>query len=338
MKLAGQRWYSGTEEPRSVAVVEEEDWGDGIRWRIIDADGERYQVIVDDDGRDRVADPGVARRLLERTVPGASTESSRAMGAEQSNTSIVFDESIVVKLFRRLGQGPNLDVEVTSGLARVGFDAIAEPRGVWQRDELELAFAQRYLVGAADGWSLATTTPAFDDEAAALGRTTAAMHLALAEAFGVDGDRGLPSIRVHGDYHLGQVLQSQGPSGPSEPGNPLRWYVTDFEGEPARPVEERRRRRSPLVDVAGMLRSFDYAHHVGGHAREWEESCRRAFLTAYTETEGIGDLLPGDAATVGDRLREYEIEKAQYELRYEQAHRPDWVAIPEAALARLGEG
>jgi maltokinase len=150
------------------------------------------------------------------------------------------------------------------------------------------------------------------------------------------GDVG-PSLRIHGDYHLGQVLRTD--SG---------WYVLDFEGEPDRPPEERRRRFSPLRDVAGMVRSFHYASEVALFERErdgdcetlahaWEERNRKSYLEGYIRTATKGGLLPDPAATQAV-LDAFELEKAVYELNYERAHRPGWTRIPLRALTRLGGG
>ena len=154
----------------------------------------------------------------------------------------------------------------------------------------------------------------FDAEAAELGRLTNALHQSLVAAFGSDQvDDGL-RMRVHGDYHLGQVARASG-----------RWYVFDFEGEPARTIEERRALTSPAKDVAGMLRSFGYASAMAGAPAGWEAACRASFL------EGYG-AVPGGAEV----LRAFELEKAEYELRYEEAYRPEWAWIPRAAVERLG--
>jgi maltokinase len=133
-------------------------------------------------------------------------------------------------------------------------------------------------------------------------------------------------IRHHGDLHLGQVLWAGGD-----------WLVIDFEGEPARPLPERRTKRSPLRDVAGMLRSFTYAASmVGTPAGDVEERARSEFLEGYLEAVQGSGLLPQREAT--DRLlRIFELEKAVYELRYELAHRPDWVPVPVAGIVRLLE-
>ena len=137
-------------------------------------------------------------------------------------------------------------------------------------------------------------------------------------------------IRTHGDYHLGQVLWTG-----------EDWIVLDFEGEPARSITERRRKRSPLRDVAGMLRSFAYAASAaaverGASAPEgWEERARSTFLEGYT-AEVDPSIVPSGEAF--DRLLSiYELEKAVYELRYELDNRPDWVPIPVAGIQRLLE-
>ena len=140
------------------------------------------------------------------------------------------------------------------------------------------------------------------------------------------------AIRIHGDYHLGQVLRTD--SG---------WTVLDFEGEPRRPVEHRRRRHSALRDVAGMLRSFDYAasvalierltpadpawEHVRAHGLTWAAANREAFWAAYIERTAGTALLPDPGAALTLR-RAFEIQKAVYEVEYELAHRPAWVAVP----------
>ena len=210
----------------------------------------------------------------------------------------------------------------------------------------------------------------FSGEAARLGEVTAELHVAMADAFGrVEGDVGAwadtmdewlgrthhpefdrngaqariaalrgvddpgPAIRVHGDYHLGQVMRTD-----------EGWYVLDFEGEPARPLAERRRPMSALKDVAGMLRSLHYASMVAmferdeehvGEAAAWEERNRGAFLKGYLPTARVAGLVPHDDTSTAVVLAAFETEKAMYELGYEQAHRPDWVRIPLAALRRL---
>jgi maltokinase len=139
-------------------------------------------------------------------------------------------------------------------------------------------------------------------------------------------------IRHHGDLHLGQTMLA---------GDGV-WVVLDFEGEPARPLLERRRKRSPLRDVAGMLRSFAYAASASRLQRGipapegWEERARDAFLGGYFEAVDPVLMPPGEAST-RTLLTIFELEKAVYELRYELNNRPDWVGIPVAGIARLLE-
>jgi trehalose synthase-fused probable maltokinase len=140
------------------------------------------------------------------------------------------------------------------------------------------------------------------------------------------------AIRHHGDYHLGQALWT----------NEDDWLILDFEGEPARGVPERRRKRSPLRDVAGMLRSFAYAASAAKLQRgveappTWEERCRRSFLDGYLSS-AEPSLLPSGTDAIGRLLTVFELEKAVYELRYELNNRPDWIGIPVAGILRMLE-
>jgi trehalose synthase-fused probable maltokinase len=138
-------------------------------------------------------------------------------------------------------------------------------------------------------------------------------------------------IRHHGDFHLGQTLWADGD-----------WVLIDFEGEPARSLPERRRKRSPLRDVAGMLRSFAYVSSAVGILTSaetppgWEERARDEFLEGYLGHVDARLLPPGREAI--DRLISiFELEKAVYELRYELNNRPEWVRIPVAGIVRLLE-
>jgi len=138
-------------------------------------------------------------------------------------------------------------------------------------------------------------------------------------------------IRTHGDYHLGQTLWSEND-----------WVILDFEGEPARALPERRRKRSPLRDVAGMLRSFAYAASAAELLNDtpapdgWETEARTQFLEGYLETVDPTLLPPGTLA-IERLLTVFELEKSVYELRYELDNRPDWVVIPVAGIQRLIE-
>jgi maltose alpha-D-glucosyltransferase/alpha-amylase len=161
----------------------------------------------------------------------------------------------------------------------------------------------------------------------------------LARAAAHDGVSGT-KIRHHGDYHLGQVLIRDND-----------FVIIDFEGEPARPFNERRQKHSPLRDVAGMLRSFSYVaaaalervpaegperERLAAFAAAWESVARRAFLTGYRDTVAASTLLP-DFDAAAPLLRLFELEKALYELRYEIENRPTWIEIPLRGLAELVE-
>jgi trehalose synthase-fused probable maltokinase len=139
-------------------------------------------------------------------------------------------------------------------------------------------------------------------------------------------------IRVHGDYHLGQTLRTE--SG---------FVLLDFEGEPDRPLAERRRKQSGLVDVAGMLRSLDYAAHAtlspasAAAGERWVQRASAAFLDGYLGELGRcpARLVPASRAELERTLAAFELDKALYEVRYELDHRPAWLAIPLRGLARL---
>lgn len=300
---------------------------------------------------------------------------ARPLGVEQSNTSLVCCDAAglaraILKLFRRLRAGENPEIEIPRALARRGaFDHVPRPLGqarylAADGTSYALVSLQAYVPNRGDGWTYLlrqlTTHAATGAELRLLGRRTAELHRALAAitdaAFAPEpitaGDwehwrrralaaAGAPVLepyrdllapwrarlladgiaiqgfkhRIHGDYHLGQVLRT-----PDED-----WVILDFEGEPARPMSERRRKGSPLQDVAGMLRSFSYAAHASGQ-RDWEAEARAGFLEGYAEVaEGLDE----------SGLRFFEMEKAVYELAYELAHRPDWVAIPLAGIRAL---
>ena len=150
---------------------------------------------------------------------------------------------------------------------------------------------------------------------------------------------GCRKIRIHGDYHLGQVLRTR-----------TGYVVIDFEGEPARPLAERRAKASPLRDVAGMLRSFDYAARTVVAGRDagdrsalapwleaWERQAREAFRRGYLEAAGRSPvpLVPAAGGRVEQVTSVFELGKAVYELRYELSHRPTWAGIPAAGIARI---
>jgi len=337
---------------------------------------------------DALLDPELSRALYDLAAPAnlAPCKTIHPIGADQSNTSLVCDESVVFKVFRKLSDGPNLEVETIGGLRDVRFPHVAEVLGEWRHGGRHLGFFQKYLTDGVEGRSLAMTSlrdfyrskgdPSmaggdFSPEAERLGAMTAELHLALGRAFGksdADPDAWADSmlaqlgrvshpdlnaaaaaavfselrrlgqagsaVRVHGDFHLGQVLRTD-----------AGWYVFDFEGEPARAIEERKIPTSPLKDVAGMLRSFQYAAWLASDyqtsqpkvlARAWVDRNRQAFLNGYVAVaHGAGGLLPSSTAAFETVLRAFEIDKAVYEVGYEMAHRPELVKIPLAGLGDL---
>jgi maltokinase len=315
------------------------------------------------------------------------------MGVEQSNTSVVYGDAYILKLFRRVAPGVNPDLEITRALADAGSPHVAAPLG-WLEGTLDgegttFAVLQEFLRSGSEGWRLALASVRdlyaegdlhadevggdFASESERLGAATAEVHDTLArvlptgtagsEAIAAEAARmtdrlelaleaveqlrpyenGLRAVfarlgnrtepiavqRIHGDYHLGQVLRVD--SG---------WVLLDFEGEPARPLPERIAPASPLRDVAGMLRSYDYAaryllldrhdaHSLAYRAEEWAERNRTAFCDGYAAATGSD---PRDEDVV---LRAFELDKAVYEVMYEARHRPSWLTIPLSAIDRL---
>jgi len=378
------------------------------------------------------------------------SQPSRVGSAEQSNTSIIFGDQAILKLFRRLSPGENPEVEITRFLTEgAHFQGVPAYLGDIRRssDGGTVAVLQAFAKNEGDGWAwtldelaryyeevAACPPPAtigpqatmassveipaearehaglYLDAAHRLGTRTAELHLALATptsnaAFtpeqysgedlamererieqqmnaalaalervlatseqgmapatmqeardllqqrgslkdllaGVNGDSAQfgQRIRIHGDYHLGQVLRVRND-----------FLIVDFEGEPARPLEERRRKQSPLRDVAGMLRSYSYAANAalakhsqrfpehGSNiwlwARLWERAVSSEFLNAYCGTMDGKGLLPAEPK-IDIFLRALLLGKACYELAYELNNRPAWVHIPLAGIRELIE-
>ncbi|HZR94639.1 MAG TPA: hypothetical protein VFA56_03030 [Gaiellaceae bacterium] len=342
---------------------------------------------------------GLGRELMD----------ARPVGTEQSNTSVVFDEELILKVFRRLEPGINPDLEMLRFLTEHGFENIP-PLGGWYAYSggplaATLGILQQYVAHGRDGWELALDEVAADPDGFLerlhrLGVVTGQMHTVLGsdandpafcpetpsvESLGLltatvdeeiervfltlpeDDERLEPivgrgeevreqlrmlthsgsvgkGIRTHGDYHLGQTLWAARDDNVAEALRPRSgdWVILDFEGEPARSVPERRRKRSPLRDVAGMLRSFAYVATATEYLRGvaapdgWEEQARRRFLDGYL-TAVDQSLLPSGQTAIERLLSVFELEKAVYELRYELDNRPDWVGIPVAGIQRLIE-
>lgn len=327
----------------------------------------------------------------------------RLVTSEQSNSSLVYGDTFILKLLRRTVPGINPDLELPLALSREGCPRVPAP-AAWMVADLGeetyvLGVLQPFVRDATDGWELALREPAkgedldgqglggqglggqdFAGEARALGRATAEVHTALARALPtvtlgrvqmaqlVEGmvhrleaaGQAVPALRpyapglrtafealaelaaegqswtaqrIHGDLHLGQCLRS--PSG--------EWSLIDFEGEPSKPLAERRMPQPPVRDIAGMLRSFDYAARARpralGSARaggtplqpepDWADTCRASYCAGYAEVSGR------DPRTDPVLLRAYETDKAVYEVLYEARHRPDWLPVPMAAVRRL---
>jgi maltose alpha-D-glucosyltransferase/alpha-amylase len=163
----------------------------------------------------------------------------------------------------------------------------------------------------------------------------------MREAHGADAvNPSSARTRIHGDYHLGQVLWAESD-----------FYILDFEGEPARPLDQRRRKESPLKDVAGMLRSFSYAAYAAlfgfsernadlftrlePWARAWIRWTSAAFLKGYLAVAANASFVPADRVQRASLLDLFLIEKALYELKYEMNNRPDWMRIPLRGLEEL---
>jgi maltose alpha-D-glucosyltransferase/alpha-amylase len=152
--------------------------------------------------------------------------------------------------------------------------------------------------------------------------------------------RGMTRMRCHGDYHLGQVLWVAN-----------HFVLLDFEGEPARSIAERRRKQSPLKDVASMLRSFSYAAYAAlfdfvesrpddfarlePWANVWQQWASIGFLQSYLETARGASFIPADGQHLAILLEAFLLDKALYELHYELNHRPDWLRIPLQGMTRL---
>ncbi len=318
----------------------------------------------------RFREPDSEVRFTPTETEGVSaTDQPQPFRGQQSNTSIMFGEVAMLKLFRRLELGRNLDIETHDALNKAGVRDVARLfgwiEGAWRHrgEDVRADFAMlvEKLVDAEDGWGLAlqalTDQRSFVSDAAQLGRALAEIHAALRDAFPTASGSGAdtasvmaerfavaraiaPALdayadgvlaafgalgaadfdvqRVHGDFHLGQTLRT-----------PVGWKIIDFEGEPAKTLPERLAPDSVWRDIAGMLRSFDYAGASvpGPVAARWVADCRTAFLDAYT-----GGELDGTDAAV---LRAYEVDKAVYEVVYEVRNRPDWVGIPLGAVAAL---
>jgi maltokinase len=420
--LPSQRWFSGTDASSASATrVATLAAGDPrLELWIVSSGDDRYQVplsvrsarheplehalIGEVDGEyvyDAPYDADVNGTWLRLVSEGATVDGvtfagevgdpftpGRPIGAEQSNTSLVYGDTYIMKIYRRLTDSPNPDLEVVRALGDIGCNVVAPALGWAEGAGATLALLQPFIKGGTEGWTLALTSVRdlyaerdlhaeevggdFAPEACRLGAVTAVLHADLAQALPsrvasraeseatadmlrsrlAAAVEAVPELapyasaieaaytdvasctevqvqRIHGDLHLGQCMRTGD-----------GWIVLDFEGEPARPLAERTALMSPLRDVAGMLRSFDYAarHLLADRpdssqllyrAVEWADRNRDAFCDGYALESGRD---PREQAVL---LRAFELDKAVYEVRYEAAHRPSWISIPLSGIERL---
>jgi len=322
------------------------------------------QVEMFDAANDGQARTALAAGLVGRAQAGMSWldrswfnpgDNVAVFGGEQSNTSLLVGRSALIKVFRRLEPGPNLDAEILTALN--GSDFTPALYGVLSHAGTDLAMVCELVAATGDGWALATQACAtgadFTPAATELGRTLSRLHQWLAQAYptgirpgaeiavqmcqrlavGVNeapalapfarsltaafaalDNQEIPVQRIHRDFHLGQALHRSDSAG---------WAIIDFEGEPLTSSTQRRELDSVWRDVAGALRSFDYARSAhpapdSASARAWVAATRQAFLAGYLDSVSAPPAV----------LRAYELDKAVYEVRYELRNRPEWAHIP----------
>ena len=432
--IAKQRWFGGKARLiRGVICRDRIRLGPGTLYVVFVGfaepvgELERYVVALrpTEPVADAFDDPAFGRALLDVVRRGGEVHGERGrlvgrpgrafpadiprdvtahrLQGEQSNTSVVFGDRLIMKVFRRLSDGLNPDLEITRfltehttfrGTPRLAgaLEYYPDNRGAVEHftdvsGVVTLAVLQEYVAGARDGWRFMLDRLAAGDAALdalrRLGTLTAQLHTALATptadpAFGADpitpadvaawadavrrqvgaareaagggplpdvpdvgGAAGLGSlvgrakIRHHGDFHLGQTLAID---------HGRDFAIIDFEGEPLRPLEERRRKHTPLRDVAGMLRSISYAAASASlgapERRRWEADARTAYLAAYRAATAGARFVPDSEEAFTRAVAVFEVEKAAYEIVYEANNRPEWIEIPLAgfvsATASLG--
>jgi maltose alpha-D-glucosyltransferase/alpha-amylase len=306
-QLAGAAEYAGADGTvMTLAVLQRfvPGCGDGWTWMLEQLDGLRDLVIT-----------RAQREPIDASRLGAILRDSAA--------------SLLGGL-RRLG---GLTGGLHNALATDAVDPAFAPQPITAEDTA--AWAER--IDAELGRTcdlLRVRLPALPEAGAVLAGE-AALRACLGGLETLAADR-CSKIRIHGDYHLGQTIRTDG-----------GFVILDFEGEPARPPAERRSKQSPLRDVAGMLRSFDYSAATAfGSSEElvaagdaWRQLASCAFLDAYVEaaSHAPARLLPASRPALDRVLTVFELDKALYEVRYEIDHRPAWVGVPLRGLRRLSE-
>lgn len=395
--LDERRWYARGDEPAEIDAVHRFPLPSSPPVDVVVVDtagGDRYQLVQSDSTPDRADKPQTAAALAAWIADGATTAAgaagqgqvratwladepigsgaTRALGTEQSNTSVAVGGTHVLKVLRRLQPGPHPEVDVGRHLRGSGAPVPALA-GWYELDEggatTVLGVVHDLVAGALDGWALVLSGLAADPDAVLarlreLGVAVARLHRALAApgpGFDIaplaatevwaQADAILGHPMLPGDAHhavaraatavgddTGAAIRTHGDLhlGQTLVG-PDGWMILDFEGEPARPLTERAQRTSPLRDVAGMLRSLSYAaashrRAEAGRLSPGWEPAARAALLDGYLASVDPGLLPASAARTVALLALYELEKVLYEIDYERAHRPDWEPIPREGM------
>ncbi|MFC7513822.1 maltose alpha-D-glucosyltransferase [Herbaspirillum sp. GCM10030257] len=294
--------------------------------RFIHNQGDAWQWILDTLTR------WIQQTTITETISGTETTTELA---EMSNPGDDLVEISAV-LGRRLGEMHNALATPTDNPDFAPEAATADDAEEWAvgaRRQIEAAFA---VMASTKEWSN-------DAEAKRVERLIAQRERILerVDALAAAGV-GTLRIRIHGDFHLGQVLVAQGDV-----------YIVDFEGEPAKPLDQRRGKSSPLRDVAGLLRSFDYAAAFAGTSgpadlsesaelrkqqilRDFGPMCQDAFLRGYHDAVSNGPMQMSEAAE-RSLTQLFVLEKAAYEVCYEAANRPTWIPVPVNGLAKIAD-
>ncbi|HSJ24782.1 MAG TPA: maltose alpha-D-glucosyltransferase [Longimicrobiales bacterium] len=329
--LGSLDYRAGDGPSRTLAVVQEFVSNEGDAWELtLDAVGEFYERAATFTDDATAVDAGT--RALLRMAEEGPDEAARAL------VGPYLEEARLLGL--RTG-------EMHVVLASDADDPAFAPEEFTLFYQRSLYQSMRNLAGRVLQ-QLEGRIEVLPDAAQELARELLTQESAVLDRFRtiVDEKINASRIRCHGDLHLGQVLFT---------GNDF--YITDFEGEPIRPLSERRLKRSPLRDVAGMLRSFHYAAHAAlmeqeerSHllegdrlelerwARRWYTHASAAFLNGYLDVMQSSRVLPRDRGELARMLDAYLLEKAVYELGYELGNRPAWAAIPLHGILQLLAG